>query len=68
MTTEKSILDDDVTAADATVSASSTVSPIKKLSPQRPKTAQSAPVTPNIIKNSSQGGSPSDRLEESPDD
>ena len=67
MTTEKSILDDDVTAADA-VSASSTVSPIKKLSPQRPKTAPSAPVTPNNIKNSSQGGSPSNRLEESPDD
>ena len=68
MTTEKSILDDDVAEADATVSALSKVSPIEKLSPQRTKTAPSAPITPNNIKNSSEGGSLSNRLEESPDE
>ena len=61
-------LEDDVTAAAAPEIVAISEAETQNLSPQRPKTAQSAPVTPNMIKKSSQGGSPSDRLEESPDD
>ena len=65
---EKSILDDEVTAADGTATASCTASSTNKLSPQGQMTALATTVTPTTNKTFSVRGSLNNRLAEAPDD